>query len=227
MLDTPSPSTFRPSGEPPYWAPGTQIWWRYRRPGWQPGQVEGIRPMRVIQDDASGLVAWLPADTPIVKSVRADGSDNRSAGLAQTFVGERKSRRSRWLGNGTLKVAPTGVPWSVWLFWAADGSFSDWYVNLEDAHLRDERNVVTSDHVLDVVVKPDRTIHLKDEDELEAAVEAGRYTAAEADRIRADARDVEALAKQWASPFCDGWERWRPEAGWPLPQLPDALTTDF
>jgi hypothetical protein len=217
----------RSSGKPPFWEPGSVILWRYRKPGWRIGQPERIRPMRVVRDDERALVAWLAPHTPIVQSVRPDGSDPRSAGLDQLFLGERRSVRSHWSGNGTLKVAPTGVPWSLWFFWHDDGSFANWYVNLEDPHVRDERNLITSDHVLDVVVKPDGEIHLKDEDELEAAVVAGRYTTAQATAIRNDAREVEALARQWASPFSDGWEHWRPEAEWPLPQLPDNLTTDF
>jgi Protein of unknown function (DUF402) len=191
-----------------------------------PGQPEGIRPMRVIQDDADRLVAWMAPGTPIVRPVRPDGSDPRTAGLDQLFLGERKSLRGSWRGKA-LKVAPTGMPWSVWVFWDDTGTFIDWYVNLEDPHLRDDRNIVTSDHVLDVVVKRDRSVRLKDEDELAAAVTAGRYTAAEADRIRADAREVEARVRRWAEPFNEGWEHWRPDPAWPTPQLPAGLTTDF
>jgi hypothetical protein len=25
----------------------------------------------------------------------------------------------------------------------------------------------------------------------------------------------------WSIPFDEGWEHWRPDPGWPLPELPD------
>ena len=90
---------------------------------------------------------------------------------------------------------PTGTPWSVWLFWTQDWAFRGWYVNLEDPTERVGVEAVTQDHVLDLVVHPDRRIEWKDEDELESAVCSGR----------------------------DGWEHWRPDQSWPVPSLPAAL----
>ena len=128
------------------------------------------------------------------------------------------------LRPGVLKVAPTGVPWSVWHFWNADWTFRGWYVNLEDVHLRDEISVASQDRVLDLWVEPDRHVRWKDEDELEAAVEAGRYSATDAERFRADARMVEQLVVRWGSPFADAWEDWRPDPEWPVPNLPGGLS---
>jgi hypothetical protein len=31
----------------------------------------------------------------------------------------------------------------------------------------------------------------------------------------------------WASPFCDGWEHWRPDESWPIPELPADAIRDF
>ena len=42
-----------------------------------------------------------------------------------------------WRGPGILKIAPTGVPWSVWYFTdEVDGTFEGHYVNLELVHQR-------------------------------------------------------------------------------------------
>ena len=217
----------RPSGEPPYWVPGTPILWRYRRIVPRYVGPETLRPMTVVSDDASALVAWLAPGTPQLRPVLLDGRELRSVPGVEMFRAERAMRRDHWQGTGVLKVAPTGVPWSVWHFWDADGLFRGWYVNLEDVHVRDELSVATQDHVLDLWVEPDRRVRWKDEDELEAALAAGRYAAADADRFRAHAHVVEDVVARWASPFCDGWEGWRPDPAWPVPQLPDGLSWDF
>jgi hypothetical protein len=217
----------RISGAPPYWHSGHQVLWRYRRivPGYD--GPETMRPITVVRDDADGLVAWLAPGTPVLRPVLPDGRELRSVPSAEMFRAGRALRRDRWDGAGILKMAPTGAPWSVWCFWTHDWAFRGWYVNLEDVHERDEDGVVTQDHVLDLWITPDRSVHWKDEDELEAAVIAGRYSPEQAAAFRDDARSVEEIVAAGGSPFCDGWEDWRPDPSWPVPQLPPDNTWDF
>ena len=111
----------------------------------------------------------------------------------------------------------------MWLFWDDDWEFRGWYVNLEDPHERIDHAVVTQDHILDVVVRPDRTTQRKDEDELDSAVASGRHDSAAAERFRGNAAAAEDVVRRWGSPFCDRWEDWRPDPGWPTPQLPAGL----
>ena len=206
---------------PAYWAPGGTVLWRYTNPR---HPTETVRPVRVVRDDADGLVAWLAAGTALLRPVLADGRDLREVPVAERFdvhVHGRANRLDVWHGHGILKVAPTGVPWSVWLFWNDDG-FRGWYVNLESVHERGDHELVTQDHVLDVVVTPDREVRRKDEDELAAAVTVGRFTAAEAAAFEQDAADVEDVVRRWGPPFCAGWESWAADQTWPLPQLPPA-----
>ena len=212
--------TARPST---YWQPGEVVLWRYKRPN---SSTESVRPMRVVRDDATGLVAWLAPGTPVLRPVLRNGADLRSVPLGERFDVERHGRATRldtWHGQGVLKVAPAGVPWSVWLFWHDDWSLDCWYVNLEHEHTRRGDVLVTQDHVLDLVVTPGGRVERKDEDELVAAVAGGRFSAEEADRYRDDARAVEDVVRRWGSPFNDGWEHWRPDPSWELPQLPDDL----
>ena len=217
----------RPSGAPPFWQPGTPILWRYRRI--VPGYVgpETARPVTVVRDDAAGLVAWLAPDTIMLRPVLPDGRELRSVPRLDMFRAGRAQRRDRWRGTGILMIAPTGPPWSVWLFWRPGWDFDGWYVNLEDVHQRDATSVASQDHVLDLQVAPDRSVRWKDEDELEAAVMAGRYSAADAERFRSDARSVEEIVRAWGSPFSDGWERWRPDPSWAVPELPPDASWDF
>ena len=206
--------------EASFWEPGREVVWVYRHP-WH--SYESVRPVRVVRDDAEGLVVWLASGTPVVRPVLADGRDLRKAPLAERFDVRRHGRANRldtWHGHGVLKVAPSGRPWSAWVFRDDDGTFTGWYVNLETVHQREADELVTQDRVLDLVVRPDRTVVRKDEDELAAAVATGRFTAAEAAAFEADAAEVEELVRAWASPVADGWEHWGPDPDWPVPALP-------
>ncbi|MFF1820977.1 DUF402 domain-containing protein [Kribbella sp. NPDC058245] len=200
-----------------YWTPGTVIEWEYaNRLTDQPT----VRPMTVVRDDADGLVAWLAPQTPILKTVLTDGRELREAGPIGMFTEPRVLKLDVWHGTGILKVAPAGKPWSIWYFWSATGSFNGWYVNLEAPHVREDRRTITEDRVLDLWITPDRGIHWKDEDELEGAVTAGRFTQAEADAIIATAHDAIAEIHAWTAPFSDNWQSWTPPADWPLPAAP-------
>jgi hypothetical protein len=204
-----------------YWEPGTTIEWVYEGTG-QHADKPNVRPMTVVRDDADGLVAWLAPGTPLLKPVLADGRELRHAGPIGMFTEPRVLKLDIWHGTGILKASPAGKPWSVWCFWGADGTFRGWYVNLEREHVRDHaaRRTSTVDHVLDLWIRPDRTIEWKDEDELEAAVSAGRFTAAEADRIVADARAAIRDIESWSAPFCDNWQSWSAPAAWRVPTAP-------
>ena len=61
----------------------------------------------------------------------------------------------------------------------------------------------------------------KDEDELALAVAQGVFAATAAAAIEADAAAVEALVADWGPPFCDYWERFRPDPAWCIPGLPE------
>jgi hypothetical protein len=206
---------------PQFWEPGTTIEWVYEGTG-RHADKPNVRPMTVVRDDADALVAWLAPGTPLLRPVLVDGREMRHAGPVAMFTEERVLKLDVWHGTGILKVSPPGKPWSVWYFWGEDGRFHGWYVNLEREHVRDwaDRRTSTVDHVLDLWMKPDRTIEWKDEDELEGAVTAGRFTAADAERIVGDAhaaiRDIEA----WTSPFSDDWQFWTPPPAWRLPAAP-------
>jgi hypothetical protein len=204
-----------------YWAPGTTIEWIYEGTG-KHADKPNVRPMTVVRDDADGLVAWLAPGTPLIKPVLADGRETRLAGPVAMFTEDRVLKLDIWRGTGILKVLPPGKPWSVWYFWDDDGTFRGWYVNLEREHVRDweQRRTSTVDHVLDLWIHPDRTIEWKDEDELEGAVQAGRFTQPEADQITADAHTAIKDIENWAPPFSDSWQTWTPPHHWHLPMAP-------
>jgi hypothetical protein len=184
-------------------------------------------PVTVVRDDADALVAWLAVGTPVLRVARADGLGKRDD-KSTLFTAEAVQDIGVHAYYDILRIAPTGRPWSVWVFFTEHTQeFAGWYVNLEDPHVRDERTVYTRDHVLDLVIEPDRTMTRKDEDELALAVAQGRYDAATAAAIEADAAEAEALVADWGPPFCDGWEHFRPDPTWPIPGLPERWLADL
>jgi predicted RNA-binding protein associated with RNAse of E/G family len=119
-----------------------------------------------------------------------------------------------------LRVAPTGVPWSLWYFRDDDGSFEGHYVNLELVHERPadgSPRVHTRDLTLDLWVQGGDT-WLKDADELVAGAAAEWYTDAQAEVMRAVADQARRdLVDPGAWPLDEGWESWRPPAAWDEP----------
>jgi hypothetical protein len=198
----------RPAGDPPYLGPGDLVTWHF-------GHWADV--LRVVCDDERGLVAWLPSGSEQLASVPVGAGSLRDLPLHERFAAPSEFVVRRWQGPGILRVAPTGVPWSIWYFFHDDGSFDGHYVNLELVHERPadgSPRVHTRDLILDLWVDGTAT-WLKDADELEAVVEAGRYSAAQADVVRdiaEQARREQVDPRAW--PLDDGWEAWRPPPSW-------------
>ena len=74
-------------------------------------------------------------------------------------------------------------------FWSEDGTFSRWYINMEQHYRRTSIGIDFVDHFLDVVIDGNLTgWRWKDEDELAAAASTGLITRQAADAIRAEGR---------------------------------------
>lgn len=195
------------------WSSGDGIVVRYLRAG----KVAWARPVTVVEDTAEGSVLFLGAGTPTKASVTLDGVRiPRNTPYEGRMAIPWKLGDSNWGSSQTLLVTRHGARHSIWLFWSESWEFEGWYVNLQEPHVRTPFGFDTVDQVLDIVVQPDLSWSWKDEDELEGAVRAGRFTLEEAREIRAEGERVLAL---W--PFPTGWEEWRPDPSWPVPQSPD------
>ena len=208
-----------PAGDgTPRWAPGDQILWRYRANGGEGFHV--CRPVTVVRDTGELLAVWVAPGTWCVRPRLADGTELRDEPLATRYTKPRTTGRARWSGSGVLKLARAGEPWSVWLFWDAGWRFRNWYVNLEEPRRRWAGGVDSEDHFLDIVVRPDRSWVWQDEDEFAQAQRDGLVSPAQARAVRAAGRAAVAVVERWGSPFADGWEDWRPDPAWPVPELP-------
>lgn len=201
------------AGQGPFLSPGEVVLWRYGH---------GIDPMRVVRDDARGLVAWLAEGTEQVGMAPVDGRSLRDVPLAERFGVERGPVLRRWNGTGVLRIAPSGRPWSVWVFTEDDGSFAGHYVNLELTHRRRGDVTATRDLVLDLWLEPSGELWLKDADELEAAVGSGHCSSATAAEVHAAAEWARAElvdGADWA--LDEEWRSWQPPGEWTVPSLPD------
>jgi hypothetical protein len=164
--------------------------------------------VRVVRDDDL-LVTYTPTGTPFAFP------DGNWPGGRHPWHG-----RSAWTGHGVLALHRPGDAYAVFIFWEGpERRLACWYVNFQDPFRRTTIGFDTLDHELDLVVEPDGSRWLKDEDSLDLRVADGRFTAAEADAIREEAARLEAeltaRGRWW-----DGWAEWQPPPGWTAAELP-------
>jgi hypothetical protein len=181
----------------------------------EPAGVAGAIPVTVVQDEPELVALFIAGGSPI-KWPYVAGRPIRDVTLEERFTLPWVPGDKEWTGEGVLVLNRPGRAHSIWLF--RDGPaapFDSWYIQLEDPHRRTPLGFDTRDHTLDAWVDRDGAWHWKDEDELEVALAHGHHTADEATAARAEA---EAVRDEW--PFPTGWERWRPDPSWPLPELP-------
>ncbi|MBD3927205.1 DUF402 domain-containing protein [Nocardioides cavernae] len=202
------------AGTGPFLEPGQVVLWRYGH---------GTDPMRVVRDDERGLVAWLAEGTEQVGMAPVDGRALRDVPLAERFGVPRGPVLRRWSGSGVVRIAPTGRPWSVWVFREDDGAHAGHYVNLELTHRRRDGVSATRDLVLDLWLDAAGDLWLKDADELDAAVGSGHCSPEVAAEVRAVAEWArEELVEGGAWPLDEEWTSWQPPADWTVPSLPDS-----
>ena len=206
-----------------YWRPGDQI---VQYEMWGRG-IAGARPVTVVEDVPSHIALY---SHPGATFVARGDPNRRSLGFSERIdrmirgvdpsVGEFREYASS-SGSHVLTLTPPDSWHSVWLFWSSDWEFKSWYVNLQSPHRRARQGVQLHDYVLDVVVCPDMTWTWKDTDEFEELIARGFFSAEQESVIRDEAARVVRTIESVGPPFCDGWEDWRPDPSWTVPQLPD------
>lgn len=178
--------------------------------------------MRVVEHTDERLVVWVASGTELLRPVPIDGRDQRDRPLEERFTCDMRYALVPWYGAGTLRVASWGDAHSSWLFRRPDNALWGWYGNLEDPLTKTDDGVQTIDHVLDVWLDlTTGVVGWKDEDELEAAITVGRFSAEKAESIRAHGAKVFAAMERRDPPFDGEWLDWAPHADWDLPLLPD------
>jgi hypothetical protein len=220
-----APGLGSPTQNAPHWRYGDQILWTYTNPA-HPGLYDQ-RPVTVIADDERHLAVWLESGTRMLHQVLADGSGVRTADGPARFGAARAQGVKRWQGPGIVAVFQPGAEYSVWFFETPSGRRDSFYVNLEDPVTRFDHGILTSDHVLDIVVDANGGYRLKDEDELEFAREAEMFSDEKVARIRAAADSAIKDIRAWRFPFDSTYPDFRPDPEWPVPDLPAEAAWDF
>ena len=204
----------------------------YRKPGDQIVQYEmlgtGIglaRPVTVVDDGPGYVALYSHPCTRIVtrgidnyRSLSLDERIDLRVRMLEPRVGD--FREVTTPDNHVLTLTPRDAWHSVMLFWSSDWKFNCWYVNLQSPLRRVRHGVQFHDLALDIVVQPDMSWSWKDEDEFEALAPRGLLSVDEVLAVRAEANRMVRRIEDRCPPFCDGWEHWRPDPSWPVPELP-------
>jgi hypothetical protein len=186
------------------WRPGDVVVWSE---SWR-GTTYYSVPVRVVEDSERQLVYYL-----------AERTRFRFPPGSWPFADQHPwAHKDGWSGHGVLLQYRPGAAHTVWHFWqGAERRFAGWYVNMQEPLRRGEQGFDTQDQELDLWVAADGTWQWKDEAELRDWVHSGRFTEAEAEAVR---EEGERVLAEW--PFPTGWEDWRPDPSWDVPELPDA-----
>lgn len=205
------------------WAPGDRVVLRFRNDG----RNSHVQPVTVVEDSSRCLALYMALGTTVRLPVGIDGAPVPRA----LSYEERRSRdwrlgTGRWRDTHVLWLVRPGAAHAWGVFWRGDWSFLGWYLDLLEPLRRTDVGFETVDHVLDVRGAPDLTWRWKDEDEFAAALRLGRFSPDEALTIRGEAEiALKAVAvRSW--PFDAGWERWRPDPSWTIPDLPSGWDQD-
>lgn len=168
------------------------------------GRVWRANACRIVVDEPRLVALWIPAGSPAKVPIDEDGRERRIPAEPWT-LSDRPATRT------ALALIEPGRAWSLWHFWEADDFYS-WYVNFERGSRRTPIGVDIADEKLDLVAFADGRLVIKDQHELAEAAAQGLV---DAQRVRAALRDV--LADP---PWPSGWEDWRPDPRWQIPDLP-------
>ncbi len=199
-----------PAPMPPTLRPGQPVLCRKL---WH-GAVFTALPMRVVADSPERTVLYLAPNT-------AFRGARTPAGTKVRDLSSWVSKDLVWAGGSLIRLIEPGAWHCVDVEFDADGEFIGWYVNLQQPVRRSRGRFDTVDLVLDLVVAPDRSWRLKDEDDFQQAITDGHLSAETGHRVRAEAERMIDVLAAFGSPFCESeWLGWRPPADWTIPPLP-------
>ena len=164
------------------------------------GRVRWAFPWRVVADDGELVVLHL---APGAEGVSMGRDENGR--YIDRWITDEAPRPYTWHTQHVLSVTRRGEAHSRWLLWSEEWEFRGWYVQLQAPLVEHDGAIETTDHALDIVVRPDGHWYWKDEDDFAEARALGAFSDEEAAAIRAEGERV--IAER---PWPTGWEDWRP-----------------
>ena len=196
------------------WARGDGI---VLREVWQ-GRVWSARPLTVAEVGSGWIALYLAEGSRWQQPKTLDGD---SVTPVTRLEGKWSLReRVHHLGSNLLLI-PEGAPYSVQLMWSPGwGQFQGWYVNLQNPLRHSALGFDYMDWLLDMVIAPDLSEwNWKDESEFEEAQSLGLISRERAECFRKAGLEALDLIRMRKPPLDKGWENWRPDPAWPVPEL--------
>ena len=183
------------------------------------GRVWYARPAVVVEDGPDLRMFFVPPGVTALVPVDDDGTPLR------LYTDRWSLRRERRSATGVLSFAFPDTAYAVIHAYMPDGTPPPSYVNLQSPLVPTAIGFDTVEHILDVVIAPDRSSwRWKDEDELAEAVARGIFSADDAATFRAWGERAIAHVVDRRTPFDRDWADWRPDPAWTNPELPPDAT---
>jgi hypothetical protein len=202
------------------WQPGDVVAYRVRvriDPARPDGEIGAVFPVRIVRDAPDEIVVY-QAPGSIGKLRRHEGGGPRDRVILAMRDGYEDNVWRRWRRLYLRRPADMHM---LSLFLDDDtDALKFWYIDFVSPLMRTPGGFEAVDHGIDVIVEPDLSAwSWKDAEELDWYVEHGRYSRAEADRIRAEGERAVARLRAERSRY-ERWLSWRPEPSWSIPILP-------
>jgi hypothetical protein len=195
-----------------HWLPGDPV---VLRGVWR-GRIWWAAAVTVVRDDLDLIALYWRPGTPQKQPLR------RLTPLDLVSTEPPPLLDRAWVDREVLALAVPGAAHSVYGMWE-DGHarLVCWYIDLQQPLRRTPLGFDCRDHLLDIVVSPDRSEwRWKDEDEFSEGVCLGVFSAQEERAIRAEGNRAVRELLAGRPPFSAAWEKWTPPAHWEIPQLP-------
>lgn len=187
---------------------------RRERLGLQPGGVQETQP---VQGVWLGIPVHVVEDTPehLVTFTGPGARFGFAPGPWPTDDGLHPwHERTTWTGEGCLMVQKPGDHYAVWHFWDRDRTLVCWYLNLQTDVVRHRLGYDTQDLELDIVVWPDGTWELKDDEVMEQRISDGRFGPELVDWVRAYGAELTVRLEQHGPWWDRSWAKWEPPPDW-------------
>ncbi|HVE04033.1 MAG TPA: DUF402 domain-containing protein [Rhizomicrobium sp.] len=189
------------------WRSGETALVRY---AWQ-GRTHFGGPAIVVEDDGRRTALYTPMGTPAVRS---------TMDYATGALGE--PRLESWHTTHNLRFLEAGLGYCISaMYEGASRKFLCWYIDMIEPIRRTRDGFVLWDLALDIVVAPNLSWKMKDEDQFTRLPEIGWITPERAAQMRHDVRNAIERIEKRQPPFNEDWPNWRADPSWPIPKMPD------
>jgi hypothetical protein len=194
---------------------------------WQPGDTVILRNTGFFVGEAWATPHIVVEDTgDFVALYRPEGTQFEVWDIIeQRMISMRPTRmdmlRLMWPGRfyAVELFFDTGRGTQPYTYFGGPDRFRAWKVNIEAPFYRRDHGFDTTDHFLDIIVRPDRSYFWKDHEYVRMWHSRGAYTSDEVDQLYEAGRAVEPMIEAGLSPFDDEWLRWQPESELPKPRV--------